>query len=491
MRFVPLASTAALAALLCACGARPAETPPAAAAPGPDLIVLQLNDVYEINPIGGVGGLARVATLREQLAAEGPVLTVIAGDFLSPSAMGVAKRDGERIAGAQMVGTLNVMGLDVATFGNHEFDLKEAQLLARLKESTFTWVSSNVTRADDTPFPGVLTRLVRDVGGVKVGVFSMTLDAKPLPWVKYDTDYIGVARREVGALKAEGAQVIIALTHLDLPDDIDLAAAVPEIDMVLGGHEHENWRVDRGLDMTPVRKADANARTVFVHRVRLRDGQDRVDSTLVPIDATVADEPKTAAEAARWTEIVFSAYRAEGLDPTRPLGEAWTDLDGREASVRRSSTALTALIAEAFVTDDCTISVYNSGSIRIDDTIVEGTPITAYDIARILPFGGGTVSSTWTGALLVRVLDGGTKNHGKGGWLQAHGVARGDGGWTVDGAPIDPAASYRVCTSDFMLLGLEDNLGFLKRDGEGISDIRPAASAQQLLRDAFEEKARR
>lgn len=491
MRQPPLAF--ALAALLAGCGARPAEpvdTPQPDAAPKPDLIVLQLNDVYEINPVGGAGGLARVATLRARLASEAPVLTVMAGDFLSPSAMGVAKIDGERIAGAQMIATLNVMGLDVATFGNHEFDLKEPQLLARLKESTFTWVSSNVTHGDKA-FPGVQSRLVREMGGVKVGVFSVTLDVKPQPWVKYDNDYIAVARREVAALKAEGAQVIVALTHLDLGDDIDMAAAVPEIDMVLGGHEHENWRVDRGIDQTPVRKADANARTVFVHRVYTREGQDRVESTLVPVTEALPDEPKTAAEAARWTETVYAAYRDSGLDPTASLGVAWTDLDGKESSVRRSSTALTALIAEAFVTDDCVASVYNSGSIRIDDTIREGMPITVYDVVRILPFGGGVASADWTGDLLVRVLEASKKNHGKGGWLQYHGVAKGEAGWTIGGAPVDPAATYRVCTSDFMLTGGESNIGFLKRDGEGVSNVRQAEQAQMLLRDALAEKAKR
>lgn len=487
------ALSAPLALLLAACGAgptAPADAPKPASAPAPDLIVLQLNDVYEINPVGGAGGLARVATLRQRLAGEAPVLTVMAGDFLSPSAMGVAKVDGERIAGAQMIATLNIMGLDVATFGNHEFDLKEPQLLARLEESRFAWVSSNVTHGD-APFPGVKTRLVREMGGVKVGVFSVTLDVKPQPWVKYDTDYIGVARREVAALKAEGATVIIALTHLDLGDDIDLAAAVPDIDMVLGGHEHENWRVDRGIDQTPVRKADANARTVFVHRVFAREGQDRVESTLVPVTEALPDEPKTAAEAAKWTETVYAAYREGGLDPTASLGVAWTDLDGKESNVRRSSTALTALIAEAFVTDDCAASVYNSGSIRIDDTIREGMPVTVYDVVRILPFGGGVASADWTGALLTRVLEAGAKNHGKGGWLQYHGIARGESGWTLGGAPIDPGATYRVCTSDFMLTGLEANLGFLKRDGEGISNVRQAEPAQLLLRDALSKKAQR
>jgi len=484
--------TLALGLSLAACGSSPvAPTPAAPMAPAPELIVLQLNDVYEINPVGGAGGLARVAALRERLAAEAPVLTVMAGDFLSPSAMGTVKIDGERVAGAQMVPTLDAMGLDVATLGNHEFDLKEAQLLARIAASKFAWVSSNITGTDGSPLAGVKPRLVRDVGGIKVGIFSVTLDARPQPWVTYDTDYLAVARREVAALKAEGADVIIALTHLDLPDDINIAARVPEVDMVLGGHEHENWRVDRGQDLTPVRKADANARTVYVHRVTRRDGQDRVDSTLVPITDALPDEPKTAAVAAEWTEKVFAGYRAQGLDPTASIGRAWTDLDGLESSVRSQSTALTEVIAESFATGECTVSVFNSGSIRIDDVIRQGSPITAYDVARILPFGGHVVSGDWTGALLQRVVDAGQENRGKGGWLQLHGASGDTGAWAVGGAPLDPAATYRVCTTDFMLLGLEANLKFLTREVEGLSDPKDEASVQTLLVEGLTQKAAR
>ena len=91
-----------------------------------DFIILQMNDVYEIAPLEGgkAGGLARVATVRQDLLKESPnVVTVLSGDFLSPSFIGTLKTDeGEKIAGLQMIETLNTLGLDYATFGNHEFD---------------------------------------------------------------------------------------------------------------------------------------------------------------------------------------------------------------------------------------------------------------------------------------------------------------------------------------------------------------------------------
>ncbi|MFM7576381.1 MAG: metallophosphoesterase, partial [Microcystaceae cyanobacterium] len=94
--------------------------------------LLHFNDVYEIMPIAGGkwGGLARVATLRQRLKQENPhTYTVLAGDLLSPSALGTAQVKGERLAGKQMVAVLNQLGLDYATFGNHEFDLSETEFL--------------------------------------------------------------------------------------------------------------------------------------------------------------------------------------------------------------------------------------------------------------------------------------------------------------------------------------------------------------------------
>ena len=91
--------------------------------------LLQINDVYTTAPTDGLGGLARVATLKQELAKAGrtPFL-VIAGDFLAPSvASSVFK-------GEHMVAALNAAGLDLATLGNHEFDFGDDVLIQRMRE---------------------------------------------------------------------------------------------------------------------------------------------------------------------------------------------------------------------------------------------------------------------------------------------------------------------------------------------------------------------
>ena len=116
--------------------------------PGPiEFIVLQLNDVYEISPLDGgrVGGMARVATVLQQLKAKNPnTIAVLSGDFLNPSLISSIRIDGVPIAGEQMVAAMNAVGIDYVTFGNHEFDVSGALLERRLAELSATVVSSNV-----------------------------------------------------------------------------------------------------------------------------------------------------------------------------------------------------------------------------------------------------------------------------------------------------------------------------------------------------------
>ena len=109
--------------------------------------LIQVNDVYEIAPLGGgrYGGMARVAHISDSIKRQFPnSYLVMAGDFLNPSLLGTLKVDGQRVKGRQMIEVMNAMDFDLATFGNHEFDIKENELQQRLNESDFNWVSANV-----------------------------------------------------------------------------------------------------------------------------------------------------------------------------------------------------------------------------------------------------------------------------------------------------------------------------------------------------------
>ncbi len=457
---------------------------------------LHMNDVYEIDAVAGghAGGLARVATIRHELRSGGAdVLTTLGGDFLSPSAIGTARVDGQPLAGKQMVEVLNAVGVDVATLGNHEFDVSEAAFRARMSEAKFQVVAANVSDGAGKHFEGLSHYLVMPMraGGsaINVGVIGLTTDSNPKPWVKY-APVIETARAQVQDIR-KYADIVVMLTHLTIAQDQALVTEVPGIDLVLGGHEHENWVIERGPNFTPIVKADANARTVAIVTMTIakKGVRPTVSVRMQPIDDSVAIDPAVDAVVKHWTKIGFDAFRQDGFTPESVVATTAVPLDGREAIVRNGSSALTDLITAGMMREanPVDVAIFNSGSIRIDDVLTPG-PVTEYDIIRVLPFGGKILKATFDGALLAQVLDQGVKNHGSGGYLQTAGVSRVDAGWLVQGKPINPTAKYSVAISDYLLTGAEIGLGFLTdknphvHDVTALRDIRQAVIAEMKAR---------
>lgn len=447
--------------------------------------LLHLNDVYEIASLaqGREGGLARVATIRRGLVAINPhTYTLLAGDLLSPSALGTAPYGTGRLNGRQMVAALNTLGLDVATFGNHEFDLDRSALEERLRESHFRWVSSNVGDSLGKAFPGVLPHLILHLtdrhwgaNAIRIGIVGATITSNRARYVRY-VDPIGAVRAEARAIR-DSVDVLIALTHLSLPEDRALVEAVPEVDVVLGGHEHENWQVWRGPSLTPILKADANARTVGIVELTIPRGVRHpvIRARLQHITDSIPEDSATAREVQRWIDTAFAGFRSAGFEPTAVVATIPAALDGRESIVRTDSSALTQLIGAALLHEVPTseVSIYNSGAIRIDDVVPPG-PLSQYDVMRILPFGGKILSVEMRGQLLRRLLDGGWRSRGTGGYLQVSGGSRDSvGTWTIQGEALLDDRWYRVVLNDYLVNSLNRANADLRAIRE-LRDIRAA-----------------
>ncbi len=413
-----------------------------------DFTVLQINDVYEVSLGDGPGGLDRVATLRQELARENPnLLAVMAGDFLSPSVIGTTVGDG----GQHMVETLNAMGLTHATVGNHEFDVSHADFLVRIEESDFEWVLTNVSDGDGALFKQTRRHDIvefsnADGARVRVALIGLCLDIKKRPWVRYD-DPIESARAKVAELE-DAADVFLALTHLTITQDEELGVAVPRLDVLMGGHEHEAARAVVGDDATPIYKADSNARSALVHRFRF-DTKTRVavvHTQLVPIDGSIEREPSTQAVIGRWQERAFNTLRAQGFEPTEVVGRARERLSGYESDVRNRPTNLTRLVTGAFLEEvpgaDAVLVV--AGTLRIDGEIPPGD-VRYYDVVRMFPSGGALSVLSIPGIVLEMFLTMGLQSKNTGSFqLHANIERDGDGGWRVAGAPLDRARVYKI-----------------------------------------------
>ncbi len=455
-----------------------------------DFTILAMNDVYEISALGGgtVGGMARVATIRKELLKENAnMFTLHAGDCLNPSLLGNLKYEGKKIKGRQMVEVMNQAGIDWMVPGNHEFDLKRHELQARINESNFNWIVANaqenlddgqkkpfhkdLPQGDKNYFPRYTEWDVVDSDGTKIrlGIVAVTIpfDVKKYATISDPFVAVGEVLKEMG-----DCDVVIGLTHLNWKDDVKLANMYPQIDLIVGGHDHYNML--KKTNHANVTKADANARTVYVHRFHVdkKTHQVTISSKLKNMDTSVEFEPLTQKIVDKWEAIGKEAVKSAGIDPTKVITTLKRPLDGREIAIRDHATGLGVMIAKSMLAateQGATCAFFNSGSVRLDDYL-EGD-ITGTDIMRALPYGGPIFDIELEGGLLKQVLDAGKANQGKGGYLQLAKISFDDKEqrWYVDGKPLETNKKYRAVATGFLLQGREGGLEFLNKKNPGLT----------------------
>ncbi len=376
--------------------------------------MLLVNDVYVIDTLrDGSGGLARVAYLRDSIerVTGQPVVFVLAGDVLSPSVLG------KWYGGAQMVDAFNVARLDYATLGNHEFDGSRNNLLARLSESRFRWLSGNCGDANGAPFPRVRGWDTLRVAGVKVGVFGTTIVRDYAAYVRCrDADSVTTAL--VDTLQREGAELVVAITHRNMFEDTTTLVRESRINAILGGHDHNGRRLER--DGRLLVKAVSNARTaVLVTFTRSARGWSVRDTTL-RIERGMSNEPRTHAVVQAWRDTLLRR-----IGPDRELGIAPEPINAIDSISKRESP-FGNLIADGMRTGTrADVAVINSGALRFDDMMAAG-PITRHMIEGIFLFADETRAVTFpiTGARLRTLLEQSVARGSLGGgaYLQVSGV---------------------------------------------------------------------
>jgi 5'-nucleotidase len=371
------------------------------------ITILQLNDVYQELPVdhGTRGGFARVATLRKQVIAKQPdTLFMMAGDTLSPS---VASRI---FKGAQMVAGWNAVGLDFAVFGNHEFDFGPEVLKQRIAESKFTWVCANaIDKRTGKTFAGVPPYVIRELGGIKVGVIGLlTADTEQTSHAGPDIevqDPCQTVQRLVPQMRKEGAQVVVALTHLTMANDKQICHCAP-IDAVIGGHEH--YVMEAVANGTPIVKAGSDARLLGKLDISYDTTTGKVyscDYELLPVTDKIPDDPAVAASVAHYENQL-----SKSLD--EDVATTTVELDATQASNQARETNLADLIADAYRAETgADIGLLNGGSVRSNTTYGPGK-LTRRNILEILPFENPVVKLEVSGAIIRQALENGVSQIG-------------------------------------------------------------------------------
>jgi 5'-nucleotidase len=425
------------------------------------ITLLQVNDVYQFMPVdrGTQGGLARVSTLRKQIMKDSPnTLFLFSGDTISPSVESI------KLRGQQMIDAWNNIGLDYATLGNHEFDFGADELLKRMKESRFQWLAANVTDDKGNSFGGMPPFVIREVGGIKVGIFGILLPetmttSKPGPTVKI-LNSCETAKRVVPQMRAAGAQIIVALTHLSMREDKQLAHCVPEIDLIVGGHEHTLLQSLAGH--TPIFKMTADARQLGRYDLtvdRATGKLQSVDWEVIPVNDKVAEDPQFAAVTEKYKDLLKTYNEMVGRSNVR--------LDARSEANRTGETNVGDFVADSLrQAMGADVALINGGTIRAD-TIYEPGLLSKHDVLAILPFGTEVVKIEVTGATLRRALEHGVGQSGPGAepgrFPQVSGLrfsfeTNSPAGSrvkkiTVGGQPLDDKKTYTLATNVYLVGG--------------------------------------
>ncbi len=419
---------------------------------------ITFNDVYELQGVDSHtrGGAAGVASVIANVKAFHPdTLVLFAGDLLSPSVMSNAFK------GAQMVAALNRLGVDYATFGNHEFDFGIDVLKQRIQESRFVWLSANILDSSTgKPIAGSQPDALITVDGVKIGLFGLAYDFSSIlsnPSEVTFEDPIQTAQAEVSKLKGEGARFIIALTHEGHAQDCELSAKVEGLDLIVGGHDHAAM-LDTQCGHAPFVKATSDWRNIWDLNVNFSLKTPAISYQNIPVTDQTAQDPGM---------LAFEDRYASQLDASlgQVIGTTTVALDAVESDVRAKETNLGDFIADAMrAATHADVAIMNGGGIRTDRSYPAGQ-LTKKDIYGILPFGNKLVAIRAKGSVIEAALENGVSQRADlaGRFPQVSGVTftlrpgqpvgQRVSDIRVNGQPLDPNASYTIATNDYMLGG--------------------------------------
>lgn len=317
------------------------------------------------------------------------------------------------VKGESVAKLMKACGYDAMTTGNHDWSygkdrLKELGGIANVKI-----LSGNIKNADGTSFfdtDALVKEITKNGKTLKIGVFGVSdpeMKNKTTPSNVEGLDFqdaVAYARKEAAALKAEGCDVVIALSHTLDPKNV--AAQVDGVDLWLCGHEH--IELSESVTTPDGSKTYVSESGHYLNSVGLidlnctmdEDGSVHVDYEKTSVDYEAAQNyPKDASVTA-----VLDTIKAENeTELNRVIGTSPVELDGVWEHIRIGQTNLGNVITDAYLlATGADIAFENAGGIRA--SIAAGT-VTYGDVINVSPYGNYVVTKKLTGAQIKEILE--------------------------------------------------------------------------------------
>lgn len=454
-----------------------------------EFVMLFTNDFHsQIEPTDDdKGGVLRLKALVDSVrTAEPHVLLADAGDLVQGTYYF------SLLNGVVEMKMLDMLKYDIRTIGNHEFDKKMSGLGDMLAMSKVPVVAANYDFSKTNLAQYVVPSKILNAGKIKVGFIG--LNVRLLNLVNKTAcegvvwqDAINVADQYAAQLRQQGADIVIAISHLGYGGgstatyyDCGLVPHTRHIDMIIGGHSHTTLRkatyaTDLDGDKVPIVQTGSKGLNLGYAKIKLdKSGKpsfqyrlipvnSRLDNRVDPAFSSIIDDYAAEVKEKMDVKLGYAQYELRRGTPESPLGNLSAD----------------GLIwmAKQFHNVDADVAVYNSGGVRAN--IAEGD-VTLGDVYAVFPFDNALSILTITGKNLKHLMYEVPFN------LYVNKEVRlvsNSNGWvssiTINGEEIDDDKQYTVATIDY----ITDNDAYTSILGNPID----REDSVEMIRDYFGE----
>ncbi len=440
---------------------------------------------FYANGENGWGGVAkrRVAIQRARSDTDYYWLVLHAGDAFQGSPIS------NLLTGFLDIECMNQMGYDAMCLGNHEFDFGYDLLRSRFTDANFAIVCANVIdRERGVPVAPPYKILRR--GDYRIGIIGLTTETlltETHPTIDKYVDAvpaIPVASNMAKYLRSIGCDIVIALTHQGYKRDLAMAEAVPELDLVVGGHTHTDLTEPTVVGKVLVTQDFQWGERLGILKLTLERPADDPDARfqVVAVDNEFKPLSPNEPDDGGMQAFLNDYQRRFAAEMGKIVCTAAHDFPVMD--VRLAENALANIICDSMrKATESDVALFNGGNFRAG---LHTGEVTFGDLYEVLPYDNFMMRVPVTGAKLLECLEFAAAQYGDGGFPQVSGmklhiidmelasalVDDGNGGW----AEIDSGREYTMLVTDFLAIGGD---GFpLKEDpyGPGYTGLEQRAA---------------
>lgn len=397
-----------------------------------------------------LGGIAFLAEEINRLRKNQPAMLLAAGDFIQGNPWA------NLFEGKSTIELMNAMDFSAMTLGNHEFDYGQDVLKKRVDEARFPILAANVQGLSY-----IKPYVLKEISGLKVAIIGLVTEETPVtthPKNVKGLTFSSVADTAQKVINELGNKVdlVIVLSHLGLPADIQLAKSVKGIDIIIGGHTHTRVEKPMKIDETLIVQAWEHAKVLGILDLTVQDRK------VIQYEGKLAlIQPDKMKSYPLVEEIVNTYQKQTAVILNEVIGEATEDLQGENS--RSQETNLGNLIADILRKQtNSDIALINGGGIRSD--ILKG-PIRTNDILSAVPFPNRPVVLKVSGKELKDIFEYGISDlEGTAGrfpqvsgiqitYKPANPIGQRITNFKIGEIPLRPEAWYTLATNDFLAAG--------------------------------------